>query len=69
MTAESLSQNNNLEASEKKKSFDIFPEYPPFLGRPGSSSNNWVAVDYIGYRISKLLKMTDEDIGEKNSKT
>ena len=40
-------------------------EYPECNGRPASSSYNWVLTDYIGYRFAKLLRITDEDIRQK----
>lgn len=40
-------------------------DYPKCNGRLGSSSGNWVPVDFIGYHISRFLHITDEDLEKK----
>ena len=63
MTAEAMPQGR-LE----KKSINLPPDYPACGGRPGSSSHNWVPVDYIGYLLSKALHITDEDYKKKETR-
>jgi hypothetical protein len=51
--------NNGKKAVEFKKNSPF--EYPECNGHPGSSSYNWVLTDYLGYRLAKLLGVTDGD--------
>jgi len=53
----------------EKKDISLLPDYPACGGHPGSSSHNWVPVDYLSYRLSKLLGITDEDFRKKQSKS
>lgn len=35
-------------------------EYPSFAGKPASSNNNWVPIDFVNAKLASILGVSDE---------
>ena len=43
-------------------------EYPACGGKPASTPNYWVPIDWLNFQISRVFHITDEDLKKKSGR-